>query len=204
MIVTLLSFTLLFAPIASAAEPVCMSTTTDKTPAVQVEKAQKIWLSWNNRLRRRLKLQPYTLNPYLTATAMEWAALSVPKGGIDHKRTPEASYYDYAAIEQWFLDRGLAFKNVNRITFTENIGWNTWNCSSDDCTRELVRAMQQTYRFFLSERGKASRPHWNSLVNPEFKEIGIGFAVDPIKKQVYIAIHYGTEITSQRPPMCAQ
>ena len=194
---------LLLSTTAFAEDVSCTPRSGNNVPPVQIERVQRIWLSWTNRLRRRLDLQPYVLNDQLNASAMNWATFAAQHGSIDHKRSADASYYDYTAIEQWFANRGLTFKNVNRITFTENIGWGRFDCEEADCTRALIRGIRTTYRYYLAERTKQSRPHYNSIVNPEFQEIGVGFAHDPVKKQYYVTIHYGTEITSSPPPLCA-
>ncbi len=171
-------------------------------PHVNMEKVRTAWLQWNNRLRRRLQLEPYRLDEALNATAMEWSSLAASQGSIDHKRTFESSYYDYPEIEQWFRDQGVEFSNVEHTTFTENIGWGRYGCTSNDCTRAVIAATRSTQRFFLAERGKAYQPHYASLMNPHFTKIGVGVALDETNHKYYITIHYATAITSS-PQLCS-
>jgi len=204
MLLTLFfSLNLFLTPSVSAQEAACLPRITDAVPSsIQIDRVERVWLSWNNRLRRRLKLTPYAPHAALTATATEWSLQAKQNGTIDHKRSPDAAYYDYTMIEQWFADRGLTFANVNRTTFTENIGWGTYTCTTDDCTRSLIRAVRKTFNFYMAERLKPSQPHWKSLVNPEFRQIGLGIAVDEAAGRYYLTVHYATEITST-PQSCA-
>lgn len=196
------AFLLFLVPVAQAEELSCTPTMLEYAPRIDMEKVRRAWVDWNNRLRLRMKLEPYRLNDALNASAMNWSAYAVKRGTIDHKRSPDASYYDYSAIETWFRERGLAFRNVNRKTFTENIGWGTIRCPKGDCTRAAIAAMRKTQRFFLAERGKEYKPHYESITCAEFRDIGIGFALDGQGKY-YLTVHYGTSLTSVPPPLCA-
>lgn len=198
----LLSFGLFLAPAASAQDAACLPQVTDAVPSsIQIDRVEKVWLAWNNRIRRRYQLTPYVRNAALTATATEWSAQAMQQGTIEHKRSPDAAYYDYTMIEQWFTDRGLTFANVNRATFTENIGWGTYKCTTDDCTRSLIRAVRKTFNFYMAERMKTSQSHWRSLIHPEFRQIGLGIAVNETAGRYYLTVHYATDITSN-PQSC--
>ena len=96
----------------------------------------------------------------------------------------------------WFESLGLEFKNIGGITYTENIGWGPYSCSEEDCTEELEDALRSTFDFFMSEAGQAYRPHYNSVMNNGFKEMGLGIAVDERAKRYYVTVHYGTQIVS--------
>ncbi|MFA6039102.1 MAG: CAP domain-containing protein [Candidatus Peribacteraceae bacterium] len=202
MIVALLALAFLSVPAAHAGSGGCAYDDVSSVPRVKMRRVENAWLGWNNRLRRRLDLAPYTLNDALHRTALEWSVLSSEKGSMDHKRTPDAPYYDYKAIEQWFADRGVTFANVNRTTFTENIGWGTYRCTTDDCTSSMIRSIRSTFRFYLAERNKASKPHYNSIVNPYFTQIGLGIIVNPEEGRYYLTVHYGTTVTSAAGDAC--
>lgn len=187
----------------SAQETACLPQITDAVPStIDMKRVERAWLGWNNRIRKRMQLTPYVLNNALTATALEWSALAKEQGTIEHKRSPDAAYYDYTMIEQWFKDRGVTFANVNRTTFTENIGWGMYRCTTTDCTPALIRSIRSTFRFYQAERFKTSQAHWRSLIHPEFRQIGLGIAVDEAAKRYYLTVHYATEITSE-PQSCS-
>ncbi|MEI8230254.1 MAG: CAP domain-containing protein [Candidatus Peregrinibacteria bacterium] len=192
---------LMLSPLTSEASSTCFSLTTDPPPHVDMARVRTNWLALNNRLRKRLKLQPYVLNDYLNETAMNWSAFAVKRGTIDHKRTPGSPYYDYPAIERWFADKGLEFANVQGKTFTENIGWGTYSCTSGDCTAKLIAAMRSTYNFFLAEK-QTNGPHYRSLANNAFSEIGLGIAISPMQGRYYLTVHYGTKITNDPLAIC--
>jgi hypothetical protein len=44
----------------------------------------------------------------------------------------------------------------------------------------------------MDEKDKAYKPHYNSLMNQYFKEIGLGIVLGNGK--YYLTVHYGTEL----------
>jgi len=126
-------------------------------------------------------------------TSKKWSEYNLSKGEISHKRTPESGYYDYEVITKWFADLGITFKNVNRITYTENIGRGTFKCSEDDCTDELISSIKNTFDFYMNEKDDEYRPHYNSIMN-SFNIIGLGIAIDEKIDQYYLTVHYAVEL----------
>jgi len=200
----LIVLSFLLVPSALAANTSCLNVKMSPVPNVDMDRVRKTWLTWNNRLRTRQKLPLYRLNDYLNQTASNWSTYALQRGFIDHKRTPGSSYYDYAGIERWFGQKGLQFANVHKVTFTENIGWGPYRCTSGDCTQALIRAMRSTYSMYVAERTKKSKAHYNSMMNAEFKEIGVGMTVDPVAKRYYLTVHYGTKVTVSDRSACAE
>lgn len=107
-------------------------------------------------------------------------------------------------IADWFEDQGLTFENRYRVTFTENIGWGPFRCSSSksDCTDEMIDTIRGSFDFYMDEKYDDYKPHYNSLMNEYFDEIGLGIAVDEGAGQYYLSVHYGTKITSDPLPIC--
>lgn len=167
---------------------------------IDVKRIEETWLSWTNATRASQGLAPYTYNDQLMRSATEWAQYGKSRGYMDHKRPGTSAYYDYYAIQDWFADLGLIFANKGGYTFTENIGRGPYSCSAQDCTDELLDAIWYTYDYYLSEAGSSYSPHWNSIVNTQFKEIGFGITVD--SGSYYLTVHYATEITSDPAPLC--
>lgn len=172
----------------------CAKVNTQALPRVNISRIRDAWLEWNNELRASLNLRPYALDDTLNITAGNWSLYAQKRGFIDHRRSSADLYYDYSAIEQWFRNFGVTFTNVHSKTFTENIGWGVYQCKRTDCTRQLIKAMRSTFDFYLSEKGKKSGAHYNSLTNPDFTVIGLGVALDASKKRYYITVHYGTKV----------
>ena len=105
---------------------------------------------------------------------------------------------------KWFKNLGLEFKNVNRITHTENIAWEYFDCpeSNADCTENMIPQARKAFDFYMGEKGEAYTAHYDSIMQPYFKEVGLGIAIDRSAKRYYLTVHYGTEITSDPWPIC--
>jgi uncharacterized protein YkwD/predicted DNA-binding antitoxin AbrB/MazE fold protein len=171
---------------------------------IDMGKVRATWLKWYNDARAAAGLYAYTYNDQLNRSAITWSETCKARGYMDHKRSPGDAYYDYNKITAWFADLGLVFKNVNRVTHTENIGWGMYKCSKADCTDDLITAIRTTFDFYMAEKGTASHAHYDSVMNAYFKEIGLGIAIDETNGKYYLTTHYGTEITSNPLPICAE
>lgn len=169
---------------------------------IDIEKVRAAWLTWYNDARKEQGLYPYIYNVQLDRTATIWSEYSKKRGYIDHKRPGQTLYYDYNKIKDWFKGLGLEFQNVQAITFTENINWGYYKCSSDDCSQALIDGIKSGFDFFMSEKGKKYSPHYDSIMNGHFKEIGLGIAIDKVSKKYYLTVHYGTAIVSKPLPVC--
>lgn len=171
-------------------------------PRVDLQEVRRVWTKWINDVRANMNLAPYTQDKQLTKTATLWSQRSRDIGSITHKRPGQTAYYDYKGIEGWFATQNLDFTNVKSTTFTENIGWGVFKCAKDDCTQDLLTAVRTTFDFYMSEKGKAYSPHYNSIVKPEFRLMGTGIAVDAAKGRYYLTAHYATSIASDPDPVC--
>jgi hypothetical protein len=56
----------------------------------------------------------------------------------------------------------------------------------------MINALKKGFAFFMSEKGKKSRPHYNAIVGKQFKIIGMGIGV--IGTRYYVVTHYGTQV----------
>ena len=169
---------------------------------IDMARVRSAWLSWYNGVRSSAGLHGYKYNEQLSRSAIAWSEQSKIKGYMDHKRASGDSYYDYWKIAGWFKDLGLEFKNVNRITFTENIGWGPYRCSKTECTDDLLSAVRYTFDFYMAEKGKSYTAHYDSVMSKYFKEIGLGIAIDEKAGKYYLTVHYGTDITSDPWRIC--
>ncbi len=171
---------------------------------LDMDKVRTTWLSWYNDVRKPLGLTAYTYDVQLERTAAEWSNYSKKRGFMDHKRPGQTLYYDYPRIEAWFKNLGLTFLNDHRVTFTENIGWGYYQCPAGDCTENMLKAIHTTFDFFISEKGKKYRAHYDSIINSRFKIVGIGLALNPSSRKYYLTVHYATAITSKPLPVCGR
>lgn len=171
---------------------------------IDMDRVRATWLGWYNEVRSAAGLHAYTNNDQLARTAIVWAENAEQRGYMDHRRDPGDVYYDYWKITDWFKDLGLEFKNVYRVTHSENISWGVYSCDSGqaDCTDELIDGLRPTFDFYMAEKGKDYSPHYDSVMNKYFNEIGLGIAAEPSSNKFYLTVHYGTEITSNPWPIC--
>ena len=180
----------------------CQALNDEPIANVDMEQVRSTWLGWVNGARGAAGLYAYTYNPQLHRSANVWSQEAERRGNISHRRNSGDAYYDYKKVGAWFESLGLEFKNIGGITYTENIGWGPYSCSEEDCTEELEDALRSTFDFFMSEAGQAYRPHYNSVMNNGFKEMGLGIAVDERAKRYYVTVHYGTQIVSGPEGLC--
>lgn len=180
----------------------CASSEDWVTKNVDLQKVRETWLGWYNDERAKRGLPLYRIEPQLNRTAALWSARSAVKGIMEHKRDGTTAYYDYGAIKGWFQNLGLEFKNVKSITFTENIGRGPYTCKDErDCTQAFLKAIRYTFDYYLEEEGKTYRPHFNALVSPSFRMMGLGVVVK--QGQYYLTVHFGTDIISSPPRLCS-
>ncbi len=196
------SLSLFTSPSIAVAQESCVAINVQTISNVDMDRVRGTWLRWYNDYRASLDLAPYALDTTLDRTAGNWSYFAVKRGSIDHKRTAKSAYYEYPELEAWFHDFGVTFKNVHRKTFTENIGWGVYSCKNDDCTDELIASIRSTFNFFMSEKGKAYRPHYNAIVSPDFTKIGLGIGVDARTKRYYLTTHFATELLSSATEVC--
>lgn len=191
------------ASVPMPSEERCVTVNVQQLPeSIDMDRVRDAWFGWYNEYRATLGLPPYENDATLERTAGNWSYYSVKRGTIDHRRAWQAPYYDYRAIESWFGRFGLSFKNDKGITFTENIGWGVYSCEEDDCTDELIASIRTTWDFFVGEKNKANRSHYNAIVNGKFTKMGLGVAVDRAAKRYYLTAHFATDFASSPPPFC--
>ncbi len=167
---------------------------------IDMQRVRDTWLSWTNTARAQNGLDAYEYDTQLERTAIVWSEYGRTQGRMTHTRPGTTAYYDYYAIQDWFENLGLTFKNSGGYTFTENIGRGPYSCSADECTDELIAAIKYTFDYYMSEAGSSYAPHYNSIMNSQFQKIGFGLVVSD--SSYFMTIHYATEITSTVAPSC--
>ena len=178
----------------------CTDFTAETYSNIDLDRVRDTWLEWTNEARAANGLSAYVHDEQLDRSAYVWSVYGRERGSMTHTRPGTTAYYDYYAIQDWFADLGLTFASVGGYTFTENIGRGPYSCSADECTDELLSAIEYTFDYFMSEAGSSYRPHYNSIMNSEFQKIGFGLVVDD--GSYYMTIHYATEITSDMEAFC--
>ncbi|MEZ4087473.1 MAG: S-layer homology domain-containing protein [Candidatus Gracilibacteria bacterium] len=183
----------------------CSPSPEDMPENIDMDRVRETWLGWNNDTRAGLGLAGYEYEPQLGRTAAIWSERAENLGYISHTRPGSSAYYDYSLIGRWFADLGVEFeRSGGRSDYVENIAWEYYSCNDGECTDELIAGIRKSYDFFVGEKGRAYSPHYDSIVSPNYKYLGLGIAVDETANggKFYLTVHYGTEITSDPDPIC--
>lgn len=193
------------ADVAAMEGATCSASPEDLPETIDIQRVRETWLGWTNDARSAAGLPAYEYNDDLGRTAAVWSERAESLGYISHTRPGSSAYYDYGLIGRWFADLGVSFASGGgRSNYVENIGWEYYSCSDGDCTEELIAGIRKTFNFFMSEKGSAYAPHYDSIMNPTYNLLGLGIAVDETAYggKFYLTVHYGTEIVSDPPPVC--
>ena len=164
---------------------------------IDLNKVKEKWLWLYNNVRTNLWLAHYNYNPDLEKTALEWSKTMKSKWVVDHRRNAWDSYYNYNKIVSWFSNRWISCKNVNWITVTENIWRGQYKCNDWECSDELSDAIKWTFDFYMAEKNKSYKPHYQSIVNKNFKSIWLWIELSKINTssyKYYLTVHYCTEL----------
>lgn len=183
----------------------CSASPENIPPSINMQRVRETWLDWTNEARVAAGLYAYDYNYQLGRTAAVWSERAESLGYISHTRPGSSAYYDHDLIGRWFADLGVQFASGGgRSNYVENIGWEYYSCNDGECTDELIAGIRTTFNFFMSERGRAYAPHYDSIMNSTYHLLGLGIAVDETSYggKFYLTVHYGTEIISNPGPVC--
>ena len=146
---------------------------------IDVAKVREVWLSLHNAERKIKWLTPFVYSSALEWAASTWANYLASRNGTTHKRKSTDGYYSYASIKSWFANLGIVFadkETSGQPLFTENLWRNMYSCKKTDCTDDFIKAIKKSRTFFMSEKYKKSKPHYNAIVG-NFENIGLGVAI---------------------------
>ena len=163
-------------------------------PKVDVVKVRNAWLALHNNERTTKKLTPFTYSADLEWTATAWADYLADLGKTTHQRKSTDGYYSYTSIKTWFLDQWIVFAHEEKngqALFTESLWWWYYTCKKTDCTDDFIKAIKTTRKFFMSEKGKSNRPHYNAIVG-NFSTLGLWIVLTGNK--YYLVTHYTQDL----------
>jgi len=161
---------------------------------INISQLRRTWIKWVNDFRKEEWVTTKIAHqPLLDKTATEYSYYQRSLGERTHRRTPYSAFYDYDEITQWFNDRWIDFKNVNRATHTENVWLSTLYCDWGDCTDEATTSLSWVFDYFINEKWTHYTAHYDTIVQPYFGEMGFGIAIDESTDTIYSTMHYATE-----------
>lgn len=159
-------------------------------PKVDLVKVREVWLNLHNAERATKWLISFTYSSALESTASTWANHLATLGKATHLRNSGDGYYSYNSIKSWFGDQWIVFAGKEKngqALFTENLWRGYYTCNKDDCTDDFIKAIKTSRTFFMSEKGRSYRPHYNAIVG-NFSTVGLGVAL--VGKKYYLVSHY--------------
>lgn len=159
-------------------------------PNVDMDKVRTTWLAWHNTERQTQWLTPFTYSSALEGTASTRAQHLADVKTTTHRRKNTDGYYSYVSIKSWFVDQWIVFSDTEQngqSLFTENIWWNMYSCKKTDCTEDFIKAVKKSRTFFMSEKGKTYKPHYNAIMGG-FSRVGVWVAL--VGNKYYLVAHY--------------
>ena len=159
-------------------------------PNVDLARVRTIWLSLHTTERAKYSLTPFVYSPSLESTASVWANYLASQKNVTHQRKSTDGYYSYTSIKQRFLDQWIVFATKEKngqALFTENLWRGYYTCKKTDCTDDFIKAITTTRTFFMNEKGKSYKPHYNAIVG-NYQNIGLGVAL--VGNTYYLVSHY--------------
>lgn len=162
-----------------------------------------------NSVRAELWVKSYKSNSSLADVAQMWSDYSSSIGEISHKKFGSKVYYDYKLIQKYVEVQWVQFVDMPWTKIVENIGWWYINCEKTkiqkdeenrilDCTQEIIKATEQTRKFFMNEKGKRYAPHYNSIISKVYSEAGFGISIDPKTKKYYFTAYYSLPVVAPK------
>lgn len=157
---------------------------------INQETIQNQRLELHNQERSILGLNSFIINENLNNTAQKRANYLAKINNSTHKRKVSDWYYNYDSIKSWFQENWVSFaKEENWIaSFSENIARQTFKCTQNDCTDYFLWQINKAFQFFMDEKYKSYKAHYNAIASPYFQEIWFWYA--KVWNRFFIVTHY--------------
>lgn len=161
-----------------------------KIENVNLDIVKQEWTKRHNQERQIYWLNWYILDTNLNKTAKTRSDKLTKLGKSTHKRSTKDWYYNYWNIKTRFENQWVEFKDVSWTLFTESIWRWYYKCSKLDCTQDLIKSIKSTFKFFMSEKNKSRKPHYNWIVMENFSNIWVWISIDKKNNKYFLVSHY--------------
>jgi hypothetical protein len=162
---------------------------------VNVQKIREAILSWHNKERNNIWVNPYTYNLDLEWSATTWANNLAKSGKTKnlHPRNAWDWYYNYNSMLNRFSDLWINFPKSSNwgASFSETIWRNVYKCNKSDCTQDLINAIEKTWTWLIMKEKSGNGSHYRAAAMKYFTQMGAWIAIDKANYRYYIVIHYG-------------
>ncbi len=169
----------------------------DNLPNVNVQKIREAILSWHNKERNNIWVNPYTYNLDLEWSATTWANNLAKSGKTKnlHPRNAWDWYYNYNSMLNRFSDLWINFPKSSNwgASFSETIWRNVYKCNKSDCTQDLINAIEKTWTWLIMKEKSGNGSHYRAATMKYFTQMWAWIAFDK-NNRYYIVIHYGVEV----------
>ncbi len=170
---------------------------------INLSKLRQQRLIWLNQVRTQKWLPKLSLDDRLNYSATQRAQTlleryhnwpkNINRNNV-HKRNLSDKYYDYWKIANWMKQHWIVAKNINWITFTENVWYWFIKCPKQwDCTQAAINGTKTSFENLYIKEQKYNWVHYRWLTKPQFKKVGIWLRIDD-KWYYRIVLHYATEL----------
>ena len=163
-----------------------------KIENVNIDTVKQEWTKLHNLERSKYWLSWYILDSNLNKTAKTRSDKLTNSWTIKnlHQRSSKDWYYNYVNIKSRFTWLWVSFEDVSWTLFTESIWRWYYKCNKLDCTQDLIKSIKSTFKFFMSEKNKKSKPHYNGIVMKKFSNIWVWISIDKKTNRYFLVSHY--------------
>ena len=164
--------------------------------SVDMKKVREAWLTWHNDARKGLDVAVLEKHQGLDYSATVWAEENKKEGAASHTRK------DNQTVNDWFKALGITFKPLSGFVYAESIGSQNYTCTEADCSDEVIAASKSMFDAFMKEKGTTSTRHYDNIIESDFKQLGLGVAIDSVNNKLYLTTHYAQAVEAY-PGTCA-
>lgn len=163
-----------------------------KIENVNIDTVKQERVKRHNQERKKYGLDWYILNQdfNISAKTRSDKLSNAWKTRNLHQRSTKDWYYSYWNIKSWFQNLWVGFEDTSGTLFTESIGRWYYKCNKTDCTQDLIKSIKSTFKFFISEKGRSWKPHYNSIVSSKFSNMWVWISIDKKNNRYFLVSHY--------------
>jgi len=162
---------------------------------INSQKIRDTRLQRHNEERKKLWLYEFTYDLKLEQTATNRAQYLAKIDKSSHSRLSTDWYYNYNSIKSRFENLWITFpKEQNWLAnFHENIAYRlNYSCSKNDCTDYTITRIKNWFDFFMAEKYKDYKAHYNAIISSHTKKMWVGIAISSSNK-IFIVTHYSVD-----------
>jgi uncharacterized protein YkwD len=162
---------------------------------IDPQKIRDTRLQRHNEERRNLWLHEFTYDLQLEQTATNRAQYLAKIDKSTHSRLSTDWYYNYNSIKSRFENFWITFPREKNwlANFHENIALRrNYSCNKTDCTDYTIKRIKDWFNFFMAEKYKDYKAHYDAIIASHTKKMWVGIAISSSNK-IFIVTHYSVD-----------